>query len=184
MAPTRWHGCWRGSLRPCRSRSSSCSTCRRCSPPCSRSGWTGSAGCRSARRSTGEPLVAGEVLVAPGDHHLRLAGLPGSGRVRLDQGPQENFCRPAVDALFRSAGDVFGGRVLAVVLSGMGHDGLAGCRRLAAAGARVLVQDEQTSVVWGMPGAVAGAGLADEVLPLDLVPGRIAAAVARTTPSR
>ena len=93
--------------------------------------------------------------------------------VKLDQGPQESSCRPAADVMFRSIAEVYGGRCLAVVLTGMGQDGLAGARILKNAGARVLAQDEQTSVVWGMPGQIVHAGLADEVAPLDRVPASI-----------
>ncbi len=82
-------------------------------------------------------------------------------------GPPENFCRPAVDPLFRSVAKTYGGATLAVVLTGMGQDGRRGAEALRAAGAEVIVQDEATSVVWGMPGAIATAGLANEVLPLD-----------------
>ena len=125
----------------------------------------------------GDPVRAGEVLIAPGDHHVRLCSAAGSVRVALDQGPQENFCRPAVDVLFRSAAQVYGGRALATVLTGMGQDGLEGARLLADAGATIMAQDEETSVVWGMPGAVATAGLAHDVLPLDQLPARIVAAL-------
>ncbi|MFC7504858.1 CheB methylesterase domain-containing protein, partial [Nocardioides sp. GCM10030258] len=111
---------------------------------------------------------------------LGRVGRIGPVRAVLDQGDQENFCRPAVDVLFRSALDVYGGGALATVLTGMGHDGLAGARQLAAAGARILVQDEESSVVWGMPGAVAGAGLADDVLPLEQLGDRIVATVRRS----
>lgn len=117
----------------------------------------------------GDPVRPGEVLLAPGDFHMRVTRTAGSARVGLDQGEQLNFCRPAVDALFASAAVGYGGRVLALMLTGMGHDGLAGCRDLAAKGAHIVVQDEASSVVWGMPGAVANAGLADEILPLDRV---------------
>ncbi|HWJ81087.1 MAG TPA: chemotaxis response regulator protein-glutamate methylesterase [Nocardioides sp.] len=127
----------------------------------------------------GDPVLPGEVLIAPGDHHLRVRSVGGAVRAVLDQGPQENFCRPAVDVLFRSAVEVYGGRALAAVLTGMGHDGLAGSRQLSEAGAAVLAQDEDSSVVWGMPGAVTMAGLADEVLPLDDLPARIVAALRR-----
>ncbi|MCX6400748.1 MAG: chemotaxis response regulator protein-glutamate methylesterase [Propionibacteriales bacterium] len=130
----------------------------------------------------GDEVRAGEVLLAPGDFHLRVgrAGRLGPVRVSLDQGAQENFCRPAVDVMFRSALEIYGGGVLATVLTGMGHDGLAGARDLAAAGARILAQDEESSVVWGMPGAIASAGLADDVLPLDELGGRIASLVRRS----
>ncbi|TNM44251.1 chemotaxis response regulator protein-glutamate methylesterase [Nocardioides albidus] len=128
----------------------------------------------------GEPARPGEVLIAPGDFHMRLRRSPAGIRVALDQGPQENFCRPAVDVLFRSAVEPYGAGALAAVLTGMGQDGLAGARDLAATGARILVQDEESSVVWGMPGAVAGAGLADDVLPLDQLADRIIATVRRS----
>jgi two-component system chemotaxis response regulator CheB len=89
--------------------------------------------------------------------------------VCLDQSPQLNSCRPAVDALFTSVGEVYGGAVIAVVLTGMGQDGLRGAEILQAQGASILAQDESSSVVWGMPGAVVNAGIADRVLPLDQV---------------
>ncbi|WP_436698131.1 protein-glutamate methylesterase/protein-glutamine glutaminase [Nocardioides sp. BYT-33-1] len=128
----------------------------------------------------GDPVRAGEVLIAPGDHHLRLRRSALGVRAGLDQGPQENFCRPAVDVLFRSAAEAYGAGALAVVLTGMGQDGLAGARELAGTGARIVVQDEDSSVVWGMPGAVAGAGLADDVLSLEHLAGRITATVRRS----
>ncbi|GAA4810371.1 chemotaxis response regulator protein-glutamate methylesterase [Nocardioides caeni] len=128
----------------------------------------------------GDEVRPGEVLIAPGDFHMRLQRSPLGTRVVLDQGPQENFCRPAVDVLFRSAVQLYGGGALATILTGMGQDGLAGARELAAAGARILAQDEDSSVVWGMPGAVAGAGLADDVLPLEQLADRITATVRRT----
>ena len=128
----------------------------------------------------GDEVCAGRVLLAPGDFHLRVQRRGTTVRAVLDQGPQENFCRPAVDVLFRSALDVYGGSALATVLTGMGQDGLAGARQLAAAGARILVQDEDSSVVWGMPGAVAGAGLADDVLPLEELADRVVGAVRRS----
>ena len=96
---------------------------------------------------------------------------PNGGEVRvcLDQSPPQNSCRPAVDALFASVGEVYGGAAIAVILTGMGQDGLHGAQILKARGATVLAQDEASSVVWGMPGAVVSAGLADRVLPLDQV---------------
>ncbi len=114
-----------------------------------------------------EALRPGHAWVAPGGQHLELARGADGVRVRLQQGPPENSCRPSVDVLFRSAAEAYGPGVLAVVLTGMGKDGLRGCEAVRAAGGQVLVQDEATSVVWGMPGAVARAGLADAVLPLD-----------------
>lgn len=129
---------------------------------------------------TGDVLRPGSVLIAPGDHHMVLRRTGDVVRVVLNQDTPENWCRPAVDPLFRSVGEAYGGRVLAVVLTGMGQDGLRGCDRLRAAGAQVIVQDEATSVVWGMPGAVAGAGLAHRVLPLREIPPAIVSATARS----
>jgi two-component system, chemotaxis family, protein-glutamate methylesterase/glutaminase len=117
----------------------------------------------------GDPVEPGKILIAPGDFHMKVASRGGVIRVCLDQSPQQNSCRPAVDALFASAAELYGGAVLAVVLTGMGQDGLQGVKLLKARGARVLVQDEASSVVWGMPGAVVNAGLADRVLALDEV---------------
>ena len=117
----------------------------------------------------GDQVVAGKILIAPGNFHLKVAFSSGSVQVRLDQSPPQNFCRPAVDALFSSIAEVYGGAVIAVILTGMGHDGLHGAEILKARGASILAQDEASSVVWGMPGAVVNAGLADRVLPLDQV---------------
>jgi two-component system chemotaxis response regulator CheB len=119
----------------------------------------------------GQPVLPGHVLIAPGDFHMKLAAGDSGVSVALDQSPPQNSCRPAVDALFTSAGQVYGGAVTAIVLTGMGQDGLRGARILKAQGATVLAQDEPSSVVWGMPGAIAGAGIADRILPLgDIVP--------------
>jgi two-component system chemotaxis response regulator CheB len=117
----------------------------------------------------GDPVEAGKILIAPGDFHLKVASNGGGPRVCLDQSPPLNSCRPAVDALFTSIGVVYGGAVIAAILTGMGQDGLRGAEILRAQGATVLAQDEASSVVWGMPGAVVNAGLADRVLPLDQV---------------
>jgi two-component system chemotaxis response regulator CheB len=114
-----------------------------------------------------DPLVPGQVYVAPGDHHLSVCGVGPGMRLALDQAPPENFCRPSADRLFRSASAACDGAVLAVVLTGMGVDGRAGAAQIRWAGGVVLAQDQATSVVWGMPGAVVEAGLADEVVPLD-----------------
>src|SRR6185295_9809768 len=95
----------------------------------------------------------------------------------IDHGPPENSCRPAVDPLFQSVAEVFGARALAVMLTGMGQDGFKGCEALSARGATIVAQDEQSSVVWGMPGIVVKAGLASAVLPL----GEIAADILRRT---
>jgi two-component system chemotaxis response regulator CheB len=117
----------------------------------------------------GDIVEQGKILLAPGDFHMKVVSDQGKISVQLDQSSQQNFCRPAVDVLFRSAGEVYGGAVLGVVLTGMGQDGLRGAEVLKARGARILAQDEASSVIWGMPGAVVKAGLADCVLPLDAV---------------
>lgn len=120
--------------------------------------------CREA--IDGDLLAPGVVLLAPGDFHMRIARSPAGRIVTLDKTPPVNFCRPAADPLFESAAAAFGNRVLGVVLTGMGHDGRDGAGHIVKAGGRVLVQDEDSSVVWGMPGAVAQAGLAEAVKPL------------------
>ena len=125
----------------------------------------------------GEVLEPGHIYVAPGDYHLRVAREDGVVRAHLDKGPQENFCRPAVDPLFRSVAETFGGKALAVVLTGMGHDGLRGARELVGAGGTLIAQDEMSSVVWGMPGAVATAGLCSAVVPLEAMDEHIAKAL-------
>src|SRR5262249_151055 len=114
-------------------------------------------------------LRPGHVWLAPGDFHMTVARDDKQLRIWLNQNPPENSDRPGVDVLFRSVAQTFGPNVLAVVLTGMGQDGLRGCEAIRAAGGQVIVQDEATSVVWGMPGYVARAGLADRVLPLGLV---------------
>ncbi|GAA0243723.1 chemotaxis response regulator protein-glutamate methylesterase [Cryptosporangium japonicum] len=115
------------------------------------------------------PLDAGTVYIAPGDKHLEVVRKGTSVLTKLHEGPPENSCRPAVDPLFRSVATVFGAHALTVVLTGMGQDGKKGCEVLAKVGSEIVVQDEETSVVWGMPGAVAQAGLADVVLPLGSI---------------
>jgi two-component system chemotaxis response regulator CheB len=120
-----------------------------------------------------ETLEPGLVLLAPGNFHLEIQRQGVSVRSLLHQGPAENSCRPAVDVLFRSAASVFGPNCLAVVLTGMGHDGLRGAEHIVRAGGTVVAQDEASSVVWGMPRAVATAGLAQRVLPLDSIPDEL-----------
>ena len=114
----------------------------------------------------GAVLRAGEIWVAPGGYHMEVERAAGGIRLYTHEGPPENSCRPAVDVLFRSVAQVFGPRALAVVLTGMGQDGLRGCECVREAGGEVLAQDEASSIVWGMPGAVSRAGLAGKVLPL------------------
>jgi two-component system chemotaxis response regulator CheB len=123
--------------------------------------------CAEAR--DGEPLLPGRIYLAPGDHHLLVEGGRSSLRARLTTGPPENFCRPAVDPMLRSASPACDGRVLVAMLTGMGHDGLAGTRTVVDAGGCAIAQDEASSVVWGMPGAVARAGLCHAVLPLPKI---------------
>ncbi|GIG22649.1 chemotaxis response regulator protein-glutamate methylesterase 1 [Cellulomonas chitinilytica] len=120
-----------------------------------------------------EELLPGHVYVAPGDHHLVVDTHTGVLRAGISDDAPINFCRPSVDALFRSAVRAVRGEVLAVVLTGMGADGRTGCEDVVQAGGTVLVQDEASSVVWGMPGAVATAGLAHQVLPMAEIPAAV-----------
>jgi two-component system chemotaxis response regulator CheB len=117
----------------------------------------------------GSPLRPGEILLAPGGRHLAVAGDADAPRVRLTDEPPEHSCRPAADVLFRTAAKVWGAGTLGVVLTGMGRDGLGGSKAIVEAGGEVIAQDEFTSVVWGMPGEVVRAGLADAVLPLGQI---------------
>ena len=130
----------------------------------------------------GEEMVPGTVYIAPGDFHLEVRRSARGASTVLTQSPPVNFCRPSVDVMFRSAERVFGGDLLAVVLTGMGSDGRAACADIVAAGGTVVVQDEATSVVWGMPGAVATAGLAHRVVPLDRVATTITDIVRASAP--
>ncbi len=120
------------------------------------------------------PLAEGHVFIAPGDHHLLVEPAGDGWRLRLTQTPPENHCRPAADPMFRSVAEHFGSRALALVLTGMGEDGRRGCQAIRNAGGFVFAQDEATSVVWGMPGAVVAAGCADAVYPIDQLSQQIA----------
>lgn len=124
-----------------------------------------------------ETVVPGKMYIAPGDKHMIVREIKENGdsvmKIGLNDSPPVNHCRPAVDVLFRSVAGVAGDRVLSVILTGMGRDGTEGVKVLRRKGAKCLVQDEATSVVWGMPGSVYEAGLADEVLPLEQVGKRI-----------
>jgi two-component system chemotaxis response regulator CheB len=122
----------------------------------------------------GEPIMAGTIYIAPGGRHMSVAMHGSTPAIVIDDGPQINFCKPSVDPLFSSAATVWGSKALALVLTGMGADGLAGAKELIAAGGHVVAQDEATSVVWGMPGQVAHAGLCSAVLPLNEIPSRLA----------
>jgi two-component system chemotaxis response regulator CheB len=126
-------------------------------------------GVRACEPVHGEPLTPGTVYIAPGGRHMGLSIGGGGAMIRLDDGPPVNFCRPAVDVLFRDAAAVFKSAVVAVVLTGMGSDGTHGARELCHAGATVIAQDEATSTVWGMPGSIVKAGYAQAILPLESI---------------
>jgi two-component system chemotaxis response regulator CheB len=115
----------------------------------------------------GEEVNAGTVYLAPGGVHMSVTRRDGIAAIALDDGPLVNFCKPAVDPLFSSAAEVWGNKLVGLVLTGMGSDGLRGSQAIAAAGGSILAQDEGSSVVWGMPGQVAQAGLCSAVLPLS-----------------
>src|ERR1700720_731181 len=133
---------------------------------------------RSSRRPAheaidGEIVKAGQIYLAPGGRHMRLARHGADAVIALDDGPPVNFCKPAVDPLFTSAIDIWQGGVLAVVLTGMGSDGMRGGKEIVAAGGNVLAQDEASSVVWGMPGAAAHAGICAAILPLNQIASKL-----------
>jgi two-component system chemotaxis response regulator CheB len=127
----------------------------------------------------GMSVDPGSIYIAPGDFHMRVVKQGQKRHLELDKGQQENYCRPAVDVLFRSVSESYGANSIAVVLTGMGQDGRLGAERMREAGSWVIAQDEASSVVWGMPGAVVRAGLADSVLELS----RIAPELVRLTES-
>ncbi|MBS7696555.1 MULTISPECIES: chemotaxis protein CheB [unclassified Chelatococcus] len=133
---------------------------------------------RASEVASGEHIRSGAVYVAPGHRHLRLRKAGRNIVAWLDDGPPVNSCKPSADLLLTDAAEVYGSAVLSIILTGMGQDGLRGATALSAAGAPILVQDEATSTVWGMPGSVARAGLASAVVPLD----EIAAAARRYWP--
>jgi two-component system chemotaxis response regulator CheB len=131
----------------------------------------------------GDPVRPGVIYIARGNWHMEVLAAshpPLPPTLHLNQGPLENHCWPAVDVLFRSAAEVYGTGVLAVVLTGMGSDGMIGCRIIREHGGSVLAQDQASSIVWGMPGAVANAGLAHQVLPLDAIAPEILRIIGRT----
>ena len=127
----------------------------------------------SGEGKDGEILEPGHVYVAPGDKHMVLEQYGDAVRIRINEDPPENFCRPSADPLFRSAAGIFGAKTLVTVLTGMGSDGKDGARQILEAGGTVIAQDEKTSVVWGMPRAVAQTGLCSHVLPLQEIAGRL-----------
>jgi len=114
----------------------------------------------------GHVLDRGGAWIAPGDRHMTVERAGADVRLRTDVGPRENSCRPSVDPLFRSVAETYGAHALGIVMTGMGSDGMRGARQLYETGARVIVQDEASSVVWGMPGFVVQSGIADAVVPL------------------
>jgi two-component system, chemotaxis family, protein-glutamate methylesterase/glutaminase len=134
---------------------------------------------RVREAASGASAEPGVVDIARGDWHLELTR---ELRLRLQQNEPENFCRPSADVLFRSAAAACAARVLGIVLTGMGSDGLAGSRVIRSAGGVILAQDGATSIVWGMPGSVANAGLANKILPLDAIPAEILRLVSASTP--
>jgi two-component system chemotaxis response regulator CheB len=131
------------------------------------SGW------RAAEGVDGEPVVSGRVYIAPGDYHMVVETRGVEKVIRLNKNPPENFCRPSVDPMLRSMAQAWGRRVLVVILTGMGSDGLRGGQAVVEAGGTVIAQDEASSVVWGMPGAVATAGICSAVLPLTDIPQHV-----------
>jgi two-component system chemotaxis response regulator CheB len=135
-----------------------------------------------AEAQHGEMLRAGRIYLAPGDRHLLVERASGGLQAQLSDDPPENFCRPSVDPMLRSAAAACDGRVLVAMLTGMGHDGLAGTRRVVDAGGTAVAQDEGTSVVWGMPGAVAQAGLCHAVLPLPEIASKLRAMLGTSHP--
>lgn len=128
----------------------------------------------------GGALEAGKAWIAPGNYHMTVSRTANDRRLKLNQDAPEHSCRPAVDVLFRSVAEAYGGGVLGVVMTGMGSDGVLGAQRIHAAGGEVIVQDEATSVVWGMPGLVQAAGEADGVFPLGELAGEITRRVAQS----
>jgi two-component system chemotaxis response regulator CheB len=134
----------------------------------------------SAEATHGMEIRPGRIYLAPGDYHFEVAREGPCIIARLSQTPHQNFCRPSVDPLFHSVAKLFGAQSCAVMLTGMGSDGSDGANAIAATGAPVIAQDEATSVVWGMPGAVAQAGICSAILPLPKIAGHIAALFERT----
>ena len=123
--------------------------------------------------TAGMTLEPGKAIIAPGDFHMELRRLGSQITVSLNQRQKENSCRPAVDVLFRSAANIYSNKLIGVVLTGMGQDGLFGADVLRSKGGYSIAQDKDSSVVWGMPGAIASANLADEILPLDQIGPRL-----------
>jgi two-component system chemotaxis response regulator CheB len=121
----------------------------------------------------GQLVKTGEVYIAPGGYHMVVLETKNGLTIGLNQDPPENSCRPAVDVMFRSLVKVYGAHVLGMILTGMGNDGVRGAEVIVSAGGEVIAQDEATSAVWGMPGAVAHAGLVSSLLPLGVISGEL-----------
>lgn len=132
------------------------------------------AGRPAAEGKDGEPILPGRIYVAPGGKHMILARHGSDTVIRLTDGPPVNFCKPAVDPLFKSVVDIYGNAVLGIILTGMGSDGAEGVREIGKAGGNVITQDEESSVVWGMPGAAAHTGQCADVLPLPDIGRKVA----------
>jgi two-component system chemotaxis response regulator CheB len=130
--------------------------------------------------SNGMTAGPGDVIIAPGGQHLEVASDGPVFALRVTDEPAENSCRPAVDVLFRTAASHASGRIIGVILTGMGHDGLAGCQLLKERGDTIVAQDESSSVVWGMPGSVVAANVTDIVAPLHEIAGELLRLAART----
>jgi two-component system chemotaxis response regulator CheB len=129
---------------------------------------------RPAREpADGELIAPATIYLAPGGRHMRAVRRQGQPVIALDDGPPVNFCKPAVDPLFQSATEIWSNAILALILTGMGHDGTQGAATVVAHGGSVIAQDEATSVVWGMPGSAANAGLCSAVLPIDQIAPKI-----------
>ncbi len=135
----------------------------------------------SAEAVDGEPIERGRIYVAPGERHMLIELRVGRPSIRIDDGPAENFCKPAVDPMLRSAASSYEERLLTQILTGMGHDGLAGGEAVVETGGTIIAQDEASSVVWGMPGAVATAGMCSAVIPLSEFAMRINMLVRRSS---
>ncbi len=139
-------------------------------------------GFKCTEAADGMALVKNEILLAPGDYHMEVAGTDSNAHVKLNQNPPENFCRPAVDPMLRSLVPIYGDRILSLILTGMGSDGLKGGQVVVEAGGEMIAQDEDSSVVWGMPGAVATGGLCTAVMPLNELGGYIASRIKKAMP--
>ncbi len=132
-----------------------------------------------AEAISGTTVKPGHIWIAPGDFHLEVLRLEDTVKLITNQAPPENSCRPAVDVLFRSVAKIYGNKSLAVVLTGMGKDGLQGAEHIRACGGHIFVQDQASSVVWGMPGFIANAGLAESILPISKMADAILQLVAQ-----